>query len=254
MRRLTLLVALCASVGAASADVITIRADEWLPYNGPLNRKPAGYMIELADAIAATNKHSIDYNTMPWDDAVASARKGDIDCVVGALKSDAEGFAFPEESWGKSLNGIYALNDTTWRYSGIESFSSVRVAVISEYSYTEEIDAYIEQHKDDPTKVVVVNSTGRALMNAVSRLVSGKADVLIEDVNVAASTFKRMNMSDRMAQVGIAGEAEPMYVACTPASPRGKLFADMFSKGTAELRASGKLAEILEKYGLSDWQ
>jgi polar amino acid transport system substrate-binding protein len=242
----------CAAV--VQADTISIRADEWLPYNGPLTRKPPGYMIELADAIAAANGHTIDYKTMPWDDAVASSRKGDIDCVVGALKSDAEGFMFPDEPWGESLNGIFALEDLQWEYNGIESFSTVRVAVISGYSYSEEIDAYVEQYKDDPSKVVVVNSVGRALMNAVSRLVSKKADVVIEDVNVAASTFKRMQMSDRMKSVGVIGEAEPLYIACTPANPRGKQFAEMFSKGTVELRSSGKLQEILEKYGLEDWK
>lgn len=236
------------------AETITIRADEWLPYNGPLSRKPPGYMIELADAIAAANGHTIDYKTMPWDDAVASARKGDTDCVVGALKSDAEGFMFPDEPWGQSLNGLFALEDLKWEFTDIDSFSSVRIAVISGYSYSEEIDAYVEQHKDDPSKVSVVESTGRALMNAVSRLVSGRADVVIEDVNVAASTFKRMKMSDRMRSVGVVGDPEPLYIACTPANPRGKQFADMFSAGTAELRSSGKLAEILEKYGLDDWK
>ncbi|MBK8284027.1 MAG: transporter substrate-binding domain-containing protein [Ahniella sp.] len=251
--QVSLIVLLC-TAAQVHADTITIRADEWLPYNGPLSRKPPGYMIEMADAIAATQGHTIEYKTMPWDDAVASSRKGDIDCVVGALKSDAEGFMFPEESWGDSLNGLFALTDTDWTYTDIESFSSVRVAVIAGYSYSEEIDAYVEANKADPNKVVIVNSTGRALMNAVSRLVSRKADVIIEDVNVAASTFAKMNMADRMKSVGVVGEPEPLYIACTPASPRGKQFADMFSAGTVELRSSGKLAEILEKYGLEDWK
>ncbi len=252
--QVSLIILLC-TAAQVHADTITIRADEWLPYNGPVNRKPAGYMIEMADTIAATQGHTVEYKTMPWDDAVESSRKGDIDCVVGALKSDAEGFAFPEESWGKSLNGLFALTDTVdWTFTDVDSFSSIRIAVISGYSYSEEIDAYIEANKDDPSKVVIVNSTGRALMNAVSRLVSRKADVIIEDVNVAASTFAKMNMQDRMKSVGVVGEAEPLYIACTPANARGRQFADMFSAGTVELRSSGKLAEILEKYGVEDWQ
>ncbi|AVP99041.1 hypothetical protein C7S18_18485 [Ahniella affigens] len=238
----------------SAADTITIRADEWLPYNGPANKRPPGYMIEMADQIAALNGHRIEYATMPWDDAVAASRKGDIDCVVGALKSDAEGFEFPTASWGSNVNGFFGLEEVTWTYTGIESLSQIRLAVISGYSYSEELDAYIEANKDDPSKVVVVQSTGRALVNAVSRLVAGKADVVIEDVNVAASTFKRMSMAGRLKQLGALGEPEELYVACTPANPRGKQFAEMFDKGTTELRTNGQLAEILEKYGIADWQ
>lgn len=239
---------------ASAADTITIRADEWLPYNGPATKRPPGYMIEMADQIAAENGHRIEYATIPWDDAVAEARKGAIDCVVGALKSDAEGFAFPAEPWGSNVNGFFGLQEVVWTYTGIESLSQVRLAVISGYSYSEDLDAYIEANKDDPNKVVVVQSTGRALVNAVSRLVAGKADVVIEDVNVAASTFKRMNMADRMKEVGTLGEPEDLYIACTPANPpKGQQLADMFNQGTQKLRESGQLAEILEKYGIDDW-
>ena len=38
--RLFLGLALFAASASALADVITIRADEWLPYNGPTSRKP----------------------------------------------------------------------------------------------------------------------------------------------------------------------------------------------------------------------
>jgi ABC-type amino acid transport substrate-binding protein len=96
VRRVALIVLLLSSASAL-ADTISIRADEWLPYNGPQSKKPAGYMIEAAEKIAAANGHTIKYATMPWDDAVAAVRRGAHDCVVGALKADAEGFAFPAE-------------------------------------------------------------------------------------------------------------------------------------------------------------
>jgi polar amino acid transport system substrate-binding protein len=51
----------------------------------------------------------------------------------------------------------------------------------------------------------------------------------------------------------VATEPEELYIACTPADPRGKRYADMFSVGIANLRKSGELATILDKYNLSDW-
>lgn len=251
-RRAASLALLFASA-AVCADTISIRADEWLPYNGPGTKKPPGYMIELAEKIAVANGHTINYATMPWDDAVAAVRRGAHDCVVGALKADAEGFAFPNEAWGMSQSAFYTLDDTKWRYNGIDSLASMRLAVIEGYSYSEEVDAYVEQFKADPARIVVISSAGRAQMNAVSRLISKKADVLVEDINVAKLTIGKLNLAGRVVMADVATEPEELYIACTPADPRGKRYADMFSVGIANLRKSGELATVLDKYNLSDW-
>jgi polar amino acid transport system substrate-binding protein len=58
----------------------------------------------------------------------------------------------------------------------------------------------------------------------------------------------------RVISLGETGEPEEVYIACTPADPRGRAYADLFGKGTAQLRASGKLAEILKNYNLQDWE
>lgn len=252
-RSCALFIGLCALSSSVLADAISIRADEWLPYNGPSTKKPPGYMIELAEKIAVANGHTISYATMPWDDAVGAVRRGAHDCVVGALKADAEGFAFPNEAWGMSQSAFYTLDDSKWRYAGIDSLANQRLAVIEGYSYSEEVDAYIEKFKADPARIVVISSAGRAQMNAVSRLISKKADVLVEDINVAKLTIGKLNLTDRVVMADVATEPEALYIACTPADPRGKAYADMFSAGIAKLRASGELATILDKYNLSDW-
>ena len=70
----------------AVAGVITIRADEWLPYNGGSKMKPPGYMIEMADSIARKNGHEVEYRVLLWEDSLEAVRKGLTDCVVGAYK------------------------------------------------------------------------------------------------------------------------------------------------------------------------
>jgi polar amino acid transport system substrate-binding protein len=251
--RYLLVLALSLAAGA-HADTITIRADEWLPYNGTTARKPPGYMIEMADAIAKANGHTINYSNLPWDDAVDAVRKGTYDCVVGALKSDAEGFAFPSEPWGKSQNAFYARKGSTWRYEGPASLDKVRLAVIDGYSYGDDVDAYVEQHKADPARIKMVKSVGRARVQAFMHLVTERADVFVEDVNVAGQTIDKLGIAESVEQVGVVAAAEPLYVACTPADPRGRRYATMFSEGTKKLRQSGELARILQKYGVQDWK
>jgi polar amino acid transport system substrate-binding protein len=244
----------CAFAGDASAAEIRIRSDVWLPYNGRTTLDPPGYMIELADAIAKANGHTIDYAHMPWEAALDAVRSGVHDCVVGAIRSDAEDFAFPANSWGQSNNEFFARAENPWRYTGMDSLATVRLAVIDGYSYNDELDAYIEEHRDDPRRIVVVASQGRAVVAAISRLVSRTADVVVEDGNVGRSAIARLQLSERIVPVGSTDDLEDLYIACTPAAPRGKEWADMFSAGVQNLRERGELARILAKYSLSDWQ
>lgn len=246
----------CAALSApAQADDIRIRADPWLPYSGGGDMKPAGYMVEMAKAIAEANGHTIQYRTMPWANALEVVREGKADCVVGAYLSDAEGFAFPDVGWGPSGNIFWGLAEQPWRFDGIASLDAVKVGVIEEYSYGDELDAYIETHKADAERLEIVPAVGRGVVRLLARLIGKRVDTIIEDRNVLAFALEEAKMDPgRVIALGETGEPESVYIACTPADPRGQQYADMFGKGTAQLRASGKLAEILARYNLKDWE
>lgn len=251
LRCLLAALAFC-STQTVHAEQITIRADPWLPYNGVAGKPPAGYMIDAAEQIAKANGHTIQYANMPWDDALAAVRAGQHDCVVGAAHDDAEGFAFPTLSWGRSQNAFFAMTGNPWRYAGVASLAGVRLAMIEGYSYSDELDAYIEAHANDG-KVIVINGIRRATINAVSQMAAGKADVFVEDVNVMRQTLDEMAMTERVENHGNLDELTDVFIACTPARPQGAVYATMFSEGLARLRASGELAKILARYGLKDW-
>lgn len=250
---LALLGLLLLPASRSEADTIRIRADEWLPYNGPSSEQPPGYMIEMARKIAEAAGHTVEYRHMPWEDALAAVREGRFDCVVGATRSDAPGFVYADQHWGLSSVAMYALSDSPWRYTDISSLDGVRLGVIPDYSYSDELDAYIQEHGDDPQRVVKVSSGGRVAMNAASRLISRRIDVFAEDPNVMRQTLNTLNLSERIVERGRAKEADPIYIACTPADPRGARYAKLFSDGTNGLRESGDLARILAGYGMRDW-
>jgi len=244
-----------ALASAAAADEIRIRADPWLPYSGGSEMRPAGYMVEMAEAIAKANGHTIEYRTLPWANALDVVRAGSADCVVGAYKSDAEGFEFPVGGWGMSGNIFWGLAETTWRYEGPASLEGIRIGVLEEYSYGEDLDAYIKQHGGDSARMEVVPAVGRGIVRLMARLIGKRIVTFIEDKNVLAYAVEQAKMDPtRIISLGQAGELEPVYIACTPADPRGRKYADMFHQGTAELRKSGKLKQILDTYNLKDWE
>lgn len=156
--------------------------------------------------------------------------------------------------WAGAGNLLFlGLAEQKWRFDGVASLDSIKIGVLEEYSYGEELDAYIEQHKETPiaSKWSPRVPGGRPL----ARLIGRRVDTIIEDRNVLAYALEQAKMEPgRVISLGETGEPEEVYIACTPADPRGRAYADLFGKGTAQLRASGKLAEILKNYNLQDWE
>ena len=170
MRRMLcigLLLATLTIAASVRAETITIRADEWLPYNGPSTLRPAGYMIDLAMRIAKDHGHTIDYRHLPWDDALAAVKKGEFDCVVGANEEEAEGMVLPGLSWGSSQNVAYTLEGSKQVIGSIEAIKAKRLIYIPGYSYGEELDPWIEQnagnrHRPDSGQQPVGTLTAQA--------------------------------------------------------------------------------------------
>lgn len=246
---------LLSAAAVASADDIRIRADPWLPYSGGSEMNPPGYMVEMAIAIAKAHGHTVQYRTMPWANALEMVRAGSADCVVGAYRSDAEDFEFPKAGWGPSGNVFWGLAENPWRFTGVDSLADVRIGVIEEYSYGDELDEYIKAHADDQARLEIVPAVGRGIVRLMARLIGKRIDTFIEDRSVLAYAVEQAKMDPaRIISLGQAGDVESVYIACTPADPRGRAYADLFDQGTAQLRASGKLAEILSRYNLKDWE
>lgn len=244
---------LLAGATCSMADTISIRADEWCPYNCEEGAADPGYMIEVANAIFGKAGHTVEYKTMPWARAIEDTRKGTFTAIVGAAVGDAEDFIFPQTVFGQSANGFCVRKGDSFKYGGVESFKGKVLGVIRDYAYDEDvIDEYIEKNKDNP-KLVQVASGDDALDINLKKLTKGRVDVIIDDYSVLRRTIKEMGAADQYScSEGI--EPTDIFIAFSPANPKAKEFAATFDKGLAELRASGEFARILAVYGLEDWK
>jgi|TARA_B110000116_G_C16797647_1_gene567876 polar amino acid transport system substrate-binding protein len=236
----------------AMAETVSIRADQWLPFNGMPDSSDPGYMIELADIILSDHGLTMDYKPMLWLRSLEAVRKGKIDCVVGAFIDDAPDFIFPEESWGYSVDTFYVKNDSTWNYDGIESLRDVKLGIIGGYAYSPELDVYIEKYRST-AKIHSIN-TNNALENHIKMLANGRVDVVVEIDVVMEAKLEKMGASDKIRTAGTTQNPGNLYIACSPVKDSSKKYAQLFSAGIQKLRLSGELSVILAKYGLQDWK
>ncbi|MEW6711055.1 MAG: transporter substrate-binding domain-containing protein, partial [Candidatus Riflebacteria bacterium] len=192
-------VALC-SVCAFAGEKISIRADVWMPYNGEPGSDKPGYGIELINEIFKAKNIEVDYQNMPWNRAIEETRVGKFDCIIGAGKRDAEGFLFPEESMGFSLNNLFVKAGNPFKYAGLESIAGLKIGIIADYSYAEFFDKYVEQYKDDPKRIFV--ATGDNALEKMAKMVTaGRLDGFIENPLV-------VSLEEWKNDVGSAGEIE----------------------------------------------
>lgn len=257
MKRITttlisLLVFSVLSAGFASAATISVRADSWAPYNEEPNSAQPGYMIELAKLIFEAKGHEIDYQLMPWTRSLAAVEKGTYDAVVGTDPDESPNFVFPTESLGVNKNGFFVKKGSSWTYGGIDSIKQIRLGIIDGYGYYSELDSYIEEDKKGAK---LFSATGDdALPKLIKMLKAGRLDVVIENINVMTHELNAEKLSGEIVQAGDPNQAAPLYMAFSPAKESSKEYAKVLDDGIVELRNSGKLQEILTKYGLKDWK
>jgi polar amino acid transport system substrate-binding protein len=248
MRSLVLLLVM--SVAAFGAESIKLRADSWMPYNGdPKDAKP-GFSLEIARAALEPQGVTIDYQIMPWARALKELESGSIDAVIGSLGDEVPGMFVPVESVGQTTTEAIVLAGNSWTYSGITSLDTVKVGFPRGYTYAEDIDKYLAANAK---KNVMEVGGDDPLVQARALLERKRVDAFIEGEQV----FMWGLTPEQKALYKVGGTVVPakdIFVAFSPKAANGKRWADLLGKGIADLRASGKLKEILAKYGLTDWK
>jgi polar amino acid transport system substrate-binding protein len=235
-----------------AAETVTLRADVYPPFNTVPGDKP-GVMIEVAQAVFAKSGITVDYKPMPWSRSLKLVEAGEVDGAVGADPGMAETFALstvPQAWWDAHF---FTLAGQTWTYQGMASLEPKRLGVAQDYSYGkgdagEDIDAYIAAGKgvssikgDKPIEILL------------GMLQRDRIDVLIESPAVIKASLAGMKLPfEAVRDAGTYSKGYGLHIAFTK-NDRGRRLAKMLGDGTVELRTSGELKKILERYEMSDW-
>lgn len=231
------------------SPIVVLAADPWCPYNCVAGSTPEGYMVDLAREALGLAGFEVNYVNMSWARALEQADAGHIDGIIGAFTTDAPQMVFPEEHLGISHIELYTQPDQEWRYEGVSSLRDQTLIALNGYSYSPELDDYILRNREDQKRVWILSGPA-PLERAIKLILENRSDVLPEDRDVMAWTLKHQLPGVRLRNAGSL-HSSPVYIAFSPASPRSAELADALSRGIRELRASGRLAEIVSGYGVS---
>ncbi|NRB40435.1 MAG: transporter substrate-binding domain-containing protein [Pseudomonadales bacterium] len=236
------------------ADTISLRADSWYPFNADPHSKKPGYMIEIARMAWQEAGHKVDYQLMDWDQSLSQVQSGEVNCIVGVLKSEAPDLIFPKLELGSSDIAFFAKSFTyDWKFNGVDSFKNMSIGVVEDYNYSQEIDQYIKENAES-NKVLVANGE-QPLRDLINSLEAGKIDLVLENPSVFKAQARKMKSSLKYEKLAMLGEAERLYIACSGKNKKQSHgYVNLIDKKISELRSQKKLKRLLYRYGLKDWR
>lgn len=234
---------------AESDKRIVVVADPWCPHNCKAGATQEGYMVDIAREALAEAGYTLEYQNLTWIRALRMTRRGQFHAVVGAFRTDAPDFVFPDVAQGRASISLFTHPDNDWTYKGITSLEGQTLLTINGYSYTAELDDYIDRNRDNRQRIWILS--GPALLKrALSLLEKDRADVFAEDDYVMAWAIRNDPDIDQPRRAGQVGETLS-YLAFSPAIENSPELARILSEGTQKLIENGRMDAILKSYGLT---
>lgn len=238
------------STAAFANDVIHVRADTWMPFNGDPSADMPGYVVELLKEAMKEAGVEVDYSTMPWADALKGAAEGTVDAVIGANSEEAKGLIVPEEPVGRPDTALFVLKSNPVVLDDAKALTRIQIGICEGYSYWPVLDKLISQKP----KNIRVFSGETPLKDAMDALMKGEIEAIPENRPVFIWAVKEKGLPPGGFRTAFIYNGDSIFVAFSAKNPHAQKYAATLTKAIRAMRESGRLAALLHKYGLADWQ
>ena len=230
---------------AVKAEELSIRTDIYCPIACQPGENP-GLIPEIVIQTMTKHNVKVEYSLLNWARSVEDTRAGKFNAIIGAAKSDAPDFIFPEVAQAKVKFELFGLKDKPWTYKG--SFSGKKIGVVNGYAYDPTVAKLIDSKA--PEFVIVSGEAG--LDSLVSMLKAGRIDFLYENSGVFQNWLDQhqAKFSDFSSAGAPAQDAQELFIAFGPKFKDAKKYAKWISEETKAMKANGQLETLKKKYKL----
>ena len=241
------------SMSQLQAKTLLIASDEWCPYVCDDDVLP-GFLVEVLNEIADKNKLDTTFSFIPLARALSLSQKSEVDIVLALTQQHISNYKLQQskQSFGGLYNDFYVLSDNNWRYKNTKDLSEELsknniLGTINGYQYGDEISQLIYRNQDN----IFAASGNSPLEKQLKMLHIGRLDILLDSRFTVQYQLSKSSYTN-IIHAGTHGDFVPLYLGYS-SSMTDELI-ETFDRGILSLRSSGRLAEILAKYSISDWQ
>jgi len=219
------------------------------PYN-----EDKGFTADIATAVYAQYGYQVELVALPWARVAADTLNGDLHGALSAGKEETPDLLFPDTEIALQSDCFYGSSTDKWVAGNADSFLNRKTIIFKGWGFDEKFKRQlgVENYNASFHEFSIDEFYTKRVASMINLK---RADAFWMDVNVFAYS-KRNNPSligDNIRNLGCINH-QKLYLALSPKNPflSAKLSKE-FDQGMSTLRKSGELAEILKKYGLTDW-
>lgn len=241
-----------AETSQAGTRTLILCCNEWWPYAGKAGAEREGFAVDLVRAALARMGYRLEYRTRPWARCVQEMRERRVDGVLAAYRIPGRDWLYGEVPLGLGPTGdvdfvVLRRKGTGWRYRGLESLRSAKLAVVEGYHYPEPIEGRLYRGRREGLVVVSGEDPTVRLLRAVA---SGRVDATVENRAVLqAALAESPELRDRLEEAGSL-PGWKVYVQLRPDLPGARGLLRELDRALLEVYRSPEFPRILSRYGL----
>ncbi|WP_197431070.1 substrate-binding periplasmic protein [Aliiruegeria sabulilitoris] len=235
--------------GIAQADTIELRGDQWCPFNCQPGSERPGFMVEIAREALALYGHTVNYEIMNWARSLEYVHSGRINGVIGTDKDESPDLVFGPPI-GTYQEAVAFRAGEARQIDSTETIEGQRVGAIKGYEYISVIADYMDQNSSS-SELVQTLSGDTALEQNLRKLLARRVDLVPEERSVLAYTLSTLSITSDV-EIALDPEISDLFIAFSPELENSETYATQLASGLEQLRASGRVAEIMSLYGLSE--
>lgn len=233
------------------AKPVALVADDWCPQHCEKSTTEKGYVIDIVSEALELEGVPFTVKYVPWTRAMRMVERAEADGLLTPTVPGFPQFRFHRQAVGYQQYCFYVDKASDWKFANYADLLGKRIAMLAD-SGLGPLEGYLKANKDSIT-VSELRGENDFAFRLFKFLASKRADtvVLTSDVfeysqatGVVDKGYKSAGCLDREKMaVGLAhGNAT-----------RSELIGKALDSGIEKLRKSGKLAAILARYGMTDW-
>ena len=222
---------------------------DFFPYTGVVDGKPAGLIVDLVQAAYSAVGVSIDYRPTPYVRCLNEAERGQ------ALGCFAIGRDAPSFTLGKLIAhrtaistfglGLFVLSNSPLKSLRLQDMRNLRVAVAKDAAYGEMFERSTQGIRVDALNEITC-------LRMVAR---GRVDAALVDQRSCAHLVRsnQQEFGGLLRDAALPGSFPTMflYIGFAARRPESRKYAELMDQGLAAIKASGEYERISERWSSS---
>lgn len=219
----------------AAEKKVVIANGDWAPYQGK-DLPGGGPATQIAEEAFATQGFDVEFRYMPWARGLNLTQQAQTDATMLYSYNEERGKNFLYSDPIISLDTVvFYLKDKKLHWENPEDLKGMTLGAVLEYDY-----GFVREDSGYTLDRVASN-----VFN-YRKLAAGRIDALLEERLVGLETARQEGLGDSITYHPKPIKSVPYHLIVSKENPRAEEIIQVFNKGLSQLKADGRLNQILQ--------